>query len=454
LDKDARKREFESRLADALSVLLLLAAKSSMARKRRALAKLRMSKDPSDIRKWQRIKRKLDLCPTCSWETDPATGEVRMPEGRHMGDGDIQVTTSYTNANDLRCYVLSNMGSFTSSGGCALFLETIIRIHGKGAVAHMIRQSRKSMMDDHKSPKIEESLVDCTCEARNKKHMEEKPPKTYNRMTDIMADTTPPGHGCISVELISLLLTGEVWPSFRGWSTGPLGFGFLSNTAGEIGKGLSRPDRPIWILRGPTCYSLMWLDGSQDNHGTFSKVDIPGAVALLRHWNCWYGQRNKTDFRLVLETVQSSKENRPTDGLEGRTISDEEDDNVTLTLLKKRRAETMKAIQDRSAIDPVDENLVFSEEEIERVQVNDEDKKYYPGKYEMWRYDVGEPVTDENAEDGKPRAQRWVPFYRLNSREKALVETKLGPKIKTILMTRWPHAKVDRFIPEEPPARV
>jgi hypothetical protein len=45
--------------------------------------------------------------PTCSWEVDPTTGEIRLPEGRDA-DGNIQIATSYTNIEDLRPDVVSS----------------------------------------------------------------------------------------------------------------------------------------------------------------------------------------------------------------------------------------------------------------------------------------------------------------------------------------------------------
>ena len=315
------KREFEARLADALSALLRIAAQASVERKRRALELLEKSKDPADQRKWQKLERKLQLVPTCWWSTDRGSGEVRLPEGNDEDDGrtcNIQVTTSLTNVQDLRAYVVGNMKAFTSSGGCALFLETILRIHGKGAVQRMIRRARQKAglttktTADNKDRTNNQSttMVYCTCDTRHHRRMAEDKPyaqkmKAKAKKHQEGVDTSPKGHDCVSIELLSLLLTGSVHSTLQGWSTGPLGVGLLTDTPGQVSRGLTRPEKPVWILRGPTCYSVVWLDGSHDHADTFSRVDCPGQVSALTHWNCWYGERHATQLRLTADRSET-----------------------------------------------------------------------------------------------------------------------------------------------------
>jgi hypothetical protein len=108
LSPTERCREFEMRLADVLSSLLFIAAKKRQSNERRLPWRLYgKSKDPAEKRKWQKLKGKLRLCPTCSWEVDPTTGEIRLLEGRDA-DRNIQIATSYTNIEDLRPYVVSS----------------------------------------------------------------------------------------------------------------------------------------------------------------------------------------------------------------------------------------------------------------------------------------------------------------------------------------------------------
>ena len=466
LSEEERKREFESRLANALSTLLLIAAKSSVALKRRALRKHERSNDPKDRRIWQRLERKLHLCPTCVWETDSTTGEVRIPEGRDA-DRKIQISTSFTNIQDLKHYVLSNMKSFTSTGGVALFLETIMSIHGKSAVTRMVQQSRRqaNLMD------ADTTMILCTCEERHKKKMEANPTffgSSNARSNANATDTTPEGHNCISIELVSLLLTGRVYSTLQGWTTHPLGIGILSDVPGQVGKGLTRPDRPIWILRGPTCYSLLWLDGStiQDDAKDFSKKERAGAVVKLKHWNCWYGQRNKTDMRMIQYTPEwkpptrstmlaGKKENhnanRPVEERKMKA-KDAFENSKSLQLILERRKASLLAASEREGAETVNPETLVTRDELDRVVPNPDDQTFYPGKYTMWRYDFEDPPTNANSvDDRKVRAQQWRPFYKLSLREQLLVETKLGPKIKTILWTRWPRATVDKFEPMSPP---
>lgn len=454
LTPEERRREFEARLADALSALLLIAVQASMERKRKALKKRSTYTKPADAAEKlqrQRVLRRLELCPTCSWEQNPNTGDVRLPEGRDS-DRDIQVATSYTNIQDLRAYVLSSMRSFTTSGGCALFLETILRIHGKTAMERMVRRSRaQAKVGDQNQP-----LIHCTCDERHKKKMEENPVPYARRSSNFnaMADTTPEGTECLSMELLSLLLTGKVHSTLQGWDTGALGFGMLTDQPGEVGRGLSRPDKPLWVLRGPTCYSTLWVDGSHDGADKFASEDRHGSVATMTHWNCWYGQRNKTQLRLVLDRsqwVEPALESPFKNSVGGRStrLSTEP---ITLALLKERRVSNVQWRKQRSGTEPVDPDTLFTQEELDRVVANSEDQKFYPNKYQSWRYDLGE--GDEDGEEKKQRAEVWKPFYRLTPRERLLVEAKLGPQIKRILLTRWPRATIDRLSPDDPPAIV
>jgi len=442
LSKEERQREFEGRLADALSALLLIAAKASVARKRQALQRLKQSQDLADKQKWQKLERKLRLCPTSGWEQDSTTGEVRMPDGRDV-NRNIQVATSYTNINDLRSYVLSNMRSFTSSGGCALLLETILRIHGKGAVTRMIRRSRRKtgFSDEAKS------LVHCTCEERFKKKLEENPPsaRAKKNMKETM-DTTPRSHECTSIEILSLLLSGRVHSTLKDWSAEPLGVGLLSNKAGEVGMALTRPEKPVWILRGPTCYSVMWLNECQDLGDRFSSVDLPGSVAKLTHWNCWYRERSKTDFRLVAARPKWTPSTFLEESLTACFKPVAESKGVAL--IESLRRSKAESTEKRRATETVDPDLIFTEDEIERVNVHLEDQKFYPGQFQMWRYDMCEDPKEN--QDKKQPAENWVPFHRLTAREKLIVENKLGPKINTILWTRWPRARIHSFEPESP----
>lgn len=454
LSEEDRKREFDSRLVDALTALLFLAAKVSMERKKKALAKREEKTPPapksvdgsigeSDLRrlKEQMIQRRLLLCPTCRWEDDVA-GEGLASKGKN-----IMVATSYTNVQDLRCYVRSNIGAFTSQGGCALFLETIARIHGKSCIEKMLRRARRKANNGQKvnaSP----CLVSCTCEDRQK----EIPLKNASNLSirDYI-DSSPTGFSCASTELISLLLTGQVYSSFDGWTSGGLGIGFLSSEHGEIGKSLKRPKRPVWVLRGETNCSVLWYNSSKEKLESTELLDRPGQVLQLCHWNCWYGHRNKTEFQVV---VAKDAWKPPKIG-EASSAPPTEVENITQAIIRRRREARYNVVSsDEHQGDECTEasKPEIPQTEIDRVQVHPDDIKFYPGKHHQWRFIMGDEKKD--ADKKLPpvgsRGDHWTPYFRLNSRQRLVVETKFAPKINRILWTRWPGAKVEKFDPETP----
>jgi hypothetical protein len=441
-------REYDARLVDALTALLYVAAEASMQRKENALRDLQSSSDPADERKWQKIQRKLRLVPTCNWDGIPSISDTF--QGSDFCN--ISIATSYTNIEDLRSYVLSNFRAFTSSGGCALFLETIVRIHGKGAVMHMMRQARKKAGFTGKGP-----LIHCTCRVQHVAKLDADPVlcqalKAQSKKGTIL-DTTPTGHGCVSIELLSLLLVGRVHSTFQGWYPVPLGVGILSNTPGEMGRCLARPEKPVWILRGPTCYSVLWLNGCNEHEETFSRIDRPGAVASMTHWNTWYEERNATQLRLVTDRSQ------PVDALFKDEDSEFERElerlasPVLRVMARRRRARAVRA-QEVSNVETGSSDLLELKEELDRLLAHPDDSKFYPNNYRLWRFDLGEDPKVSGADDCKQRGQVWKSYYKLSDREKLMVEAKLGPQICTLLWTRWPRATVDCFVPgeiEDPP---
>ena len=454
LVEEERKRQFESRLADALSALIFVAAKASQDRKKRALRKALATKG-SDIIKTQTMQRKLRLLPTCCWEDEVASGLSRPPDGPLYQP--VQLTTSYTNIGDIRVYVLSSMRHFTARGGVALLLETILRIHGKGVLARMMQKARTEakLPDDATTTK---SLIACTCEERQKKVQEDKPlpPSERNDTTKLM-DMTPDGTECVTVELLSLILTGKMYSNWKGWSAKGLGFGILTNKPSQVGWQLARPEKPVWILQGETCYSVLMLEGSSKGYPTtactISKLDRPGAVLQLTHWNCWYEQRNKSGLRL---TTAAAKWKPPMANKLRAAVDLNKPKHMSEILLERRRQQRTNIVSadEHEANEEQDRESHITLEEIERCTPNPDDKRFYADKYRMWQFDMGRIVQEDDIimeEDAKPRAEQWIPYHRLTDRQKLLVELKLGPKINTILWTRWPRATIDNFTPDDGP---
>jgi hypothetical protein len=444
LIEEERKRQFESRLADALSALIFIAAKASQDRKKRALRKALAAKG-SDIIKTQAMQRKLRLIPTCCWEDEVASGLPRPPDGPLYQP--VQLTTSSTNIGDIRVYVLSSMRHFTARGGVALLLETILRIHGKGVLARMMHKARK----EADLPEHTKSLIACTCEERQKKVQEDRPlpPSERNDTTKLM-DMTPDGTECMTVEVLSLILTGKVYSTWKGWSAQGLSFGILTNHPGQVGWQLARPEKPVWILQGETCYSVLLLESSKGTPtSTISKLDLPGAVLQLTHWNCWYEQRNKSGLRL---TTAAGKWKPPPMAKKLRAVDLNKPKNVAELLLERRRQQRTNIVSadEHEANEEQDRESRITPEEIKRCTPNPDDKRFYADKYRMWQFDMG-IQEDDMEEDTKPRAEQWIPYHRLTDRQKLLVEMKLGPKINTILWTRWPRATIANFTPNDGP---
>jgi hypothetical protein len=191
------------------------------------------------------------------------------------------------------------------------------------------------------------------------------------------------------------------------------------------------------------------LNESKDQPESFSVNNTPGTVAEMTHWNTWYGTRNKTDLRLIIGRSQYTA---PT--FENSSTLDQPSrphDTVAALILRRRRDNRI-AYQQRESTEPPDPDLIFSDNEYERIVVNVDDQKFYSGKYRMWRYDMGCSAASEDERlELKQRADVWTPFHRLSKRQQLMVESKLGPKINTIMWTRWPRATIDKFSPDITP---
>lgn len=443
-----RKRQFDGRLADALAALLTVAAEASRERKMPALQRLKKS----DPRKWQIMKKKMKLCPTCHWEELEGDGNnrsMRLPTAQDA-ENEIQVVTSYTNIEDLRAYVLCNIGAFKGTGGCALFLETLMQIHGKSTVARMIRQSR---IDAGLSPD-ETKLIHCQCHRRHQDKLQScSMAQRKAWAAEHNMDTTPHQTDCMSIELLSLILTGHVHSTFKGWTTGPLGIGIITDSPNTVSCALTRPERPAWILSGPTCYSTLILKGTQDFPNEFSFKDRPGSIAHFMHWNCWYNVSAKTEFRLVtarprweptVDIDTSSTVPPPVIDLSSGT----ETRSVVERIIERRKvAQLVDSL--RLSVETIPADAIVCQDEMDRVEYHKEDERLFPGRYQLWRYHFKTEDSKENANE-KQQSTTWLSYHRLTSRQKLVVEHKLGRNINRLLWTRWPHAVVDLFEPGEP----
>jgi hypothetical protein len=463
LTLEEKKREFDGRLADALTSLIYIAATSSIERKRKALQKQqkKMNVSPLNVSEEDRAKEKkmqarLNLVPTCVWEEDLAISLVpRGPDGPAYRR--VPVKTSWTNIKDVKLYVMSSLRSFTTKGGVALLLETLLRIHGSHWTSRQIRKARSQQPPELKDEtassgvkKRSRCLIRCTCEDRQKKILGGKPlnAKIRNDPEQLIKLLTPCGNECVSVELLSLILTGNVASNWKDCSVNGLGIGLMTENVGEVSYSLARPNRPVWILRGETCYSVAFIrEGTEIDSKTISKLDKPMSSLHFCHWNGWYGETDKTEFRVVIGVAREpsplSMKKRKLDEVE-RELKFQTEKRKQVKLERKRR-QLIDAVSIEQQDFVVKNELKYKihPEELQSLKIHPEDQKLFPKKRQMWRYDMDQ---DENVEASKKRPTAiWVPYHRLSERQKRIVEIQLGPKINKILWTRWPTAAVDSF---------
>lgn len=432
LSENERIKEFESRLVDALTALLHIALKSSTDRKKRILEKEippKNGSDDGDRRKKQMIRRKLRLCPTCHWKED-GTGEPTVPSGKNAGHR-VLLRTSYTSVDDLRAYVLSNMRSFTGKGGCALLLETIVTIHGSGSISRMIKKSRRSAG----LPTTEGiKLVTCNCNQHRGFTAHTSAPADDSPVLD----SSPINFRCMSIELLSLLLTGTVHSTLNGWSTGALGFGILSNATDRVGTSLARPEQPVWIVCEDSCYNVIWLDRSKSDDSSVSQVDKAGNSFYLVHWNAWFGTPKRRSGLRVITARQAWSP--PIVVMKPKLSSNR---SVLDSIMERRTHKPSNNVVSSDEHEEASETSAITEQEMLQVKAHPDDQKYYPRSFKRWRYDVEAPATIEGSNE--KHAVKWTPFHKLTCHQQNIVEMNLAPTIARILWTRWPKASVDSF---------
>ncbi|KAL9189505.1 hypothetical protein ACHAXT_009180 [Thalassiosira profunda] len=422
LETDQRKRQFDGRLVDALSSLLCLAAAAGRRRceatlgryetvMARRLRQGKLSPEEEDEYETKRraLQRRCGQCQVCWWET--SDGAPLLPEGRDPAD--VAFNTSFTAAEDLRSYVKTHARSFKAPGGCALFLETILRAHG---------------------PLAEFSgLLKCRCKesaALLAKNGGERP--------------APEEHDCMTPQLLSLLLTGEVHSTFEDWDADALGIGYLrlqKQDSAPINPRLLRPVKPIWLCLGDLGHSVLLSPDARDRN---CLADRSGAAFRLSNWNCWTGEL--TSFTVVTsmyeeEPLRLGGEQKlhliSDTEQEGRTVADSISERIRV---EERRDAPLPWKNDKGTHANPDLKPI-GDEELAAVASHPEDVNYYPGEYRRWRFRFGDGEAMGSDDE-------WIPFYRLRGRKRLVVEMKLAPRICGIVRGRWPAATVREFSPE------
>ena len=447
LSLEQRKREFDPRLVDALSSLIFVAAQAGSRRcleileayKKQWARRLQKGFVPTleeeDLYtvKCLELQRRAGVANVCWWETDTSNGNVILPAEKDPKD--VNFKTSLTNIMDIKSFVKTTLNSFRSAGGCALLLETILRCHGP-------------------TLSLPNRLLDCHC-SEAIKHLEKN---VKNKCSTVATSEVP---DCMSVELLSLLLTGEIHSDYENWSADAFGIGLLrmnKNNTATLGNRLLRPVKPIWLCLSDLGYSVVFLD-MKNFIGSTNSIEEVGKAFEMAHWNVWSGER--TGFRVITsmydgqqsETKQLSLGVIPddSDSEEGRTVKDSI--STRLHLEHERDAEMpWKQHGIFNAIVNPDLKPI-TDEELNSVSSHPGDEKYYPKQYRRWRFHFGKAEQSSTASSTTMSSgvavddEGWIPFYRLHGRQRLIVEMKLAPKICGILRSRWPRATVRDFTP-------
>jgi len=441
LTLEQRKKEFPKRLIEALSALIFLSAKSMSIRCANALAKMdkqharkrkkhSLSQEDEDKFTHYRLKmaRRVHQCRVCSWEPDTANNDAPMlPRGRD--NKDILVHSSLTNIGDIKAYVRSHLRSYTEPGGCALFLETIARCNGTTYLQKMVPSNTTN---DKPLELTKGSLLECKCK-ETLQHIERK--RKDKNISVSMSDE----HDCVGVELLSLLLTGQAHSNFESWCADTIGIGLLKiDKHGNIGPRLLRPVKPIWICLGDFGYSTLLLD-KKEFIGNVTSLDEPGRAFTLVHWDCWKGKR--TTMKVIPSIYDCSSKHhcippviREVEEEPKRTVTQ----SIAIKILEEQKrdnADLWRNNNNKYGASPKQLTKPITDEELASIAFHPEDEMFYPQEFRRWRYKI------INRDD-------WVSFFRLNGRQKLIVEMKLAPRICVLVRSRWPLATVRDFMPD------
>lgn len=207
----------------------------------------------------------------------------------------------------------------------------------------------------------------------------------------------------MTVELMSLCLTGRMCSSYEDWeSNGGLGIGVLSMLRSgnkddpfikpRVSRGLTRPSKHVWIVQGERGYSTMWLE-DPDREANY--LNSYGSAFTLTHQSCW-GRGKKTTVKVV--TARRG----------------EEDTTVNQT-----------------------QNLL-TDKDLQRITHNPEDETHYPQQYKRWMFTIRAADDDKDAE----KAIVSMPYFRLKGQAKQMVDYKYAPRIHMVVWSRWKGAAV------------
>ncbi|EJK60940.1 hypothetical protein THAOC_18639 [Thalassiosira oceanica] len=436
-----RHREFDARLVDALSSLVHVAAANNarhVARKldeydrilRRKKRRGGMSAEEEvecDSRR-RELERRARLCQVCWWPLDDSDAPM-YPSSQDPKD--IRFLTSLTNIDDLKSYVKANLRSFKEPGGCALLLETVLHAHGQAALTDMFASGSSADGGARQSSVLLRYGCDAALKRLEGLHSGAERTSGLEEESD-----------CATPQLMSLLLTGQIHGSYRGWNADMFGIGILrvdktSSPQPAVENRLLRPLRPVWLGLGETGHSVLMLDRS-GLLGDANGIDAAGRMFRLAHWSVWNGSR--TGMKVVL-SADDNNEERASDAM---VISDGEGDagwSVKDSIVENMRREMVRDVAlpwQESALssDVVPVSAPVSDEELASVAINPDDRKFYPDEFRRWRFKFSADLGSD-----------WTPFYKLRGRRRLIVEMRLAPSICALVRARWPMATLRDFEP-------
>lgn len=439
LTLDEKKKEFPSRLTEALTAILWVASESgrknrenvvqcvehryASRRKRRKTSQevVRVANTythdhqekqmnfniHSNGGDEQLIANRIKLCPVCRWDS---LGVQGTSDWNPLDEEKLSTLLSLTNPNDLRAFVVSSLRNFMGVGGIALFLETLVHIQGLKNIKRMLLDlsAKKKCANTRSAP-----LIFCQCEEKLQKQWADYVTKK-NVESDKSRDwSSPVGHDCVGPELMSLLLTGKPHKSFEDWSAEMFGIGFLSgekiSQQGSINPRLLRPCKPIWIVKGKKSYFVIWKKHPIRENYNSEAIEDETSSFVISSWNSWSNSDNKNPNVRIIPDRKESTSRTPFASLSS--------------------CETIRSINDSIFV-----------EDIDNIKSHPDDMIHY-GDFRRWRYQVPS-IESKNASENTSD-KKWIPFFRLNPRQKEIVKRKYSSCRDIAIWSLWPGALID-----------
>jgi hypothetical protein len=408
---DEKKKQFTIRLADALSAILFVAGETSSNFRLHQLAEISQKlekrheskrdgydseeeheKDHHFIKDRAATERVMEtramLCRVCRWDESGDNKDVEP-----LDKDPLKMQVSLTNRRDLKSFVVANLRSFMAPGGCALFLETVMHIHGLPRLHRMLCEARgiacKNMC----------SFINCNCEKKLKEEWDDFLRKRKIDSSIRQKDWTEPlCRDCVAPELLSILLTGKPNADMKDWVAEKFGIGVLSGAVVEeqraVNASLISPQHPVWMIEEDNAYSVMW---NEDNEETKTAALGQDSFSFkLNCWNCWDEDLERDIYRII----------------------------------PGRRNPSALA----GSSDPI------TKMDVDQTIVNPDDELVYRD-FRRWRYAFGVTSGTDHSNLSKPF--RWIPLYNLNDRQREIVLRKNALNIQLAVWSKWPNAHVE-----------